>query len=103
MSSTRRLTSVPAGTKPALLVLTGLVLMGLVLMGIAMMANVASAQPINGYARWCATFPDNGVYDCAYHTREQCMAAASGVTNHCSLNSWYQGPPPRRSKRDPRR
>ena len=98
MSSTRRLTSVPAGTKPALLVLTGLVLMG-----IAMMANVASAQPINGYARWCATFPDNGVYDCAYHTREQCMAAASGVTNHCSLNSWYQGPPPRRSKRDPRR
>jgi hypothetical protein len=39
----------------------------------------------------------------AYHTREQCMATASGVTNHCSLNPWYAGLPPRRSKRDPRR
>ena len=31
------------------------------------------------------------------------MAAALGVTNQCSLNPWYAGPPPRRPKRDPRR
>ena len=31
------------------------------------------------------------------------MAAALGVTNQCSLNPWYAGPPPRRAKRDPRR
>jgi hypothetical protein len=79
------------------------VFLALAVTGVAMTADVASAQPINGHARWCATFPDNGVYDCAYHTREQCMATASGVTNHCSLNPWYAGLPPRRSKRDPRR
>jgi hypothetical protein len=98
MSPSRRLLSARAGIRPALLVLAGLVLTG-----VATTADVTSAQPINGHARWCMTFPDNGVYDCAYHTLEQCMAAALGVTNQCSLNSWYQGPPPRRSKRDPRR
>ena len=97
MSSSSCQLSARAGIRPALFVL-----MGLVFAGVAT-ADIASAQPINGRARWCMTFPDNGVYDCAYHTLEQCMATALGVTNQCSLNSWYVGPPPRRPKRDPRR
>jgi hypothetical protein len=39
------------------------VFLALAVTGVAMTADVASAQPINGHARWCATFPDNGVYD----------------------------------------
>jgi uncharacterized protein DUF3551 len=97
MSSSSCLLSARAGIRPALLVFGGLVLTGVAT------ADIASAQPINGHARWCTTFPDNGVYDCAYHTLQQCMAAALGVTNQCSLNPWYAGPPPRRAKRDPRR
>jgi hypothetical protein len=54
-----------------------------------MIGDVASAQPINGRARWCATFPQGGTYDCAYHSLQQCMAAASGVSNQCSRNPWY--------------
>ena len=59
------------------------------LAGITMVADVASAQPINGRARWCMTWPQGGTYDCAYHSLEQCMAAASGVSNQCSLKPWY--------------
>ena len=55
MSSSRCLLSARAGIRPALLVLAGLVLTGVAT------ADVASAQPINGHARWCTTFPDNGV------------------------------------------
>lgn len=61
----------------------------MLLAGITMVADVASAQPINGRARWCMTWPQGGTYDCAYHSLEQCMAAASGVSNQCSLNPWY--------------
>jgi hypothetical protein len=61
----------------------------MVLAGMVMIGDVASAQPINGRARWCMTWPQGGTYDCAYHSREQCMAAASGVSNQCSLNPWY--------------
>lgn len=65
------------------------ILLLLALLGLAMMVDAASAQPINGRARWCATFPQGGGYDCAYHSLKQCMAAASGVSNQCSLNPWY--------------
>lgn len=55
-----------------------------------MVADLASAQPINGRGRWCGTFSQyGGTLDCAYHTLEQCMAGASGVSNQCSLNPWY--------------
>jgi hypothetical protein len=57
--------------------------------GMMMAGDVASAQPINGRAPWCATFPQGGTYDCAYHSLQQCMAAASGVSNQCSRNPWY--------------
>jgi uncharacterized protein DUF3551 len=67
----------------------GLWLAAALLAGATMVADVASAQPINGRARWCVTFPQGGTYDCAYHSLEQCMAAASGVSNQCSLNPWY--------------
>ena len=60
------------------------------LVGASMMADVASAQPINGRAPLVRDLPsDGGTYDCAYRTLEQCMAAASGVSNQCSLNPWY--------------
>lgn len=62
----------------------------LALIGLTMVANSASAQPINGRGRWCVTLSQfGGTYDCAYRTLEQCMAAASGVSNQCSLNPWY--------------
>jgi len=74
------------------------------LAGVTMVAGVASAQPINGRARWCGTFSQyGGTLDCAYHTLEQCMAGASGVSNQCSLNPWYvERDDPRRRPR-PRR
>jgi hypothetical protein len=74
------------------------------LAGTIALADAASAQPINGRARWCATFEAGGTYDCSYHSLQQCMAGAAGVTNQCSLNSWYVGPPePRPRRRDQRR
>lgn len=85
MPSNRCSISVRAGIWSTLLVL-----MGIAMMGISMMADVASAQPINGRAPWCATFPQGGTYDCAYHSLQQCMAAASGVSNQCSRNPWYE-------------
>ena len=86
--------SAHAGIWPALVMLIGAVVA----------ADVASAQPINGRGRWCATFPQGGTYDCAYHTLEQCMAAASGMSNQCSLNPWYvERPDPQPRSRDPRR
>lgn len=52
----------------------------------------ALAQPINGSARWCVTLSHfGGTLDCAYHTFEQCMAAASGVSHGCTANPWYVG------------
>jgi len=74
------------------------------LAGTIALADAASAQPINGRARWCMTFEFGGTYDCAYHSLEQCMASAAGVTNQCSLNPWYAGPrEPRPRQRDQRR
>lgn len=67
----------------------GLWLASALLLGASMVADVASAQPTNGRARWCMTFPERGTYDCAYHSLEQCLASAIGVTNQCSLNPWY--------------
>ena len=75
------------------------------LAGTIAMADAASAQPINGRGRWCMTFSMyGGTLDCAYHSLEQCMASAAGVSNQCSLNPWYAGPPePRPRRRDQRR
>jgi len=58
------------------------------------LADAASAQPINGRGRWCQTFVMyGGTLDCSYHSLEQCMASAAGVSNQCSLNPWYAGRP----------
>jgi hypothetical protein len=70
--------------------------------GLAMDAGIASAQPIIGRSRWCVTLPHGGFYQCSYHSLEQCMLYARGVSNECSLNSWYEEPPPRPRKRDRR-
>lgn len=61
----------------------------LALLAVMMVVDAASAQPINGRERWCARFPQGGNLDCAYKTLQQCMAAASGVSNGCELNPWY--------------
>jgi hypothetical protein len=68
-------------------------------------AGGASAQPINGRAPWCATFSQyGGTLDCAYYSLEQCLAGAWGMSNQCSRNPWYVGPPdPPPRRRDPRR
>jgi hypothetical protein len=70
-------------------------MLGLVLLiGATAIAGEASAQPINGRAPWCGTFSQyGGTLDCAYWSLEQCMAGASGVSNQCSRNPWYAGPP----------
>jgi hypothetical protein len=71
---------------------------------VALDAGVASAQPILGRARWCMTLPLGGMMQCSYHSLEQCMVYAHGVSNQCSLNPWYEGPPSsRQRKHKPRR
>ena len=64
-----------------------------VLVGSAMDIGVASAQPAMGKARWCVTIPLGAMLQCSYHSLEQCMFYARGVSNQCSLNPWYEGPP----------
>ncbi len=75
------------------------------LAGTIALADAASAQPINGRGRWCMNFSMyGGTLDCAYHSLEQCMASAAGVSNQCTVNPWYAGPPePAPRRRDPRR
>ena len=74
-----------------------------ILVGVAMAAGVASAQPINGRAPWCATFSQyGGTLDCAYYSLEQCMATASGMSNQCSRNPWYVERPGHGSRPRPR-
>jgi hypothetical protein len=51
--------------------------------------GTASAQTI-GTAAWCVDLGSlGGYFDCNYHTYEQCAAAARGVTNICTVNSFY--------------
>ena len=75
----------------------------LAFLGVTLAAEVASAQPLNGRARWCVNIPQfGGTLDCAYHSLEQCMVSARGVSNQCSLNPWYEERPvPRQRRRDP--
>jgi Protein of unknown function (DUF3551) len=96
MAYMRRSLRARAGIWPAALMM---------LVGATTIAGVASAQPINGRARWCVTLSHfGGTLDCAYHSLEQCMASALGVSNQCSLNSWYvERPGPRPRKRVSRR
>jgi len=55
-----------------------------------------------GKEAWCVDMASLGGYlECHYHTYSQCAAAARGVTNICSANSYYvpttrQRPPQRR-------
>jgi hypothetical protein len=72
------------------------------LVGLTVDTGISSAQPIIGRSRWCATLPYGGMYQCSYHSLEQCMEYARGVSNQCSLNPWYEGPPPQRHKRNRR-
>jgi uncharacterized protein DUF3551 len=69
------------------------------LVALAMESGAASAQPAIGRGRWCATLPLGGMMQCSYYSLEQCMEYASGVSNQCSLNPWYEGPPPARQRK----
>lgn len=74
-----------------------------VLVALAVDLGAASAQPAIGRGRWCMTLPLGGMMQCSYQSLEQCMVFARGVSNQCSLNPWYEGPPePARRKRERR-
>ena len=72
-----------------------------ILMGAAMAIDDASAQPIIGQARWCMNLADigGGIMHCKFNSLEECIFYARGVSNQCSLNPWYEGRPPRRTKK----
>jgi hypothetical protein len=67
----------------------------------------AQAQFTQGRAPWCADLSnlDGVTVECQYYTFEQCMARASGISNHCSVNPYYvpRRPYARRQQRDRRR
>jgi hypothetical protein len=63
-------------------------------------ARAASRPP----APWCANLGGrDGGWDCSYHTFEQCMATARGLSGNCQPNPWALAapnpPPPRRTRR----
>ena len=71
-------------------------------------SGTALAQPVGqvGRAAWCVDMGVlGGLIECYYHTFEQCMATARGVTNVCLANSFYVPRPQPRAiqRRDPRR
>ena len=75
------------------------------LAAVVMSVNAAQAQPNVGNAPWCVVMNAQGGWlDCAYHTHAQCMAAASGVSNQCTVNYWSvpERPGPRPHPRPPR-
>lgn len=55
----------------------------------------AKAQPVYP---WCAHYSGNdvgGAINCGFSTREQCMAAVSGVGGTCEVNvNWPPSVPP---------
>jgi hypothetical protein len=63
-------------------------------------ARAASRPP----APWCANLGGrDGGWDCSYHTFEQCMATARGLSSNCQPNPWALAapnpPPPRRTRK----
>lgn len=55
-------------------------------------------------APWCANLGGrDGGWDCSYHTFEQCMATARGLSGNCQPNPWAiyapNPAPPRRARR----
>jgi hypothetical protein len=64
-------------------------------------AATAGARPP---APWCANLGGrDGGWDCSYHTFEQCMATARGLSSNCQPNPWALAVPnpatPRRARR----
>jgi hypothetical protein len=72
------------------------------LLGLGLGTAITSAQPAIGHARWCVTMSLGGMLQCNYRSLEECMFYARGVSNQCSLNPWYDGPPDPPRKRRPR-
>jgi hypothetical protein len=57
--------------------------------------------------QWCAHYGGRnggGGTNCGFVTRDQCMAAVSGMMGFCDVNPWWQDPPPtaRRAKKTTR-
>lgn len=63
-------------------------------------ASPGAAEPVYP---WCAHYGGvdvGGAINCGFNTREQCLAAISGVGGHCEMNvNW---PPPSSAPRLPR-
>ena len=78
------------------------VLGAIALLALAGGGSPATAQPVYP---WCAHYSGNdvgGAISCGFSTREQCMAAVSGVGGTCEMNvNWSPSAPaqPRTSKR----
>jgi hypothetical protein len=56
--------------------------------GLLFIAVIGGDAPARADGAWCGSMygPDGGYVSCAYATREQCVAAASGVGGICFEN-----------------
>ena len=78
--------------------MSGFLTRGLMLAGIVVAATFAStvqnAQAQRGPApKYCARTYD-GQMECAFFTRQQCMAAMSATGGDCAINPRFTGYPP---------
>ena len=67
-------------------------LAAIVVSAFAWSADTAHADPY----RWCAEYSGGdfgGSTSCYFVTREQCMAAVSGVGGFCRINPFFDGRP----------
>jgi hypothetical protein len=78
--------------------------LGAVVAAAALDARTAGTAGARPPAPWCANLGGrDGGWDCSYHTFEQCMATARGLSSNCQPNPWALAapnpPPPRRARR----
>jgi Protein of unknown function (DUF3551) len=62
-------------------------IMGFVFSVIVVTAGLGLRADAQTYP-WCAVYDmgDDGVYNCGFVTRDQCMATVSGIGGFCQLN-----------------
>ena len=78
--------------------------LGVVVAAAALDARIAGTAGARPPAPWCANLGGrDGGWDCSYHTFEQCMATARGLSGNCQPNPWALAapnpPPPRRVRK----
>jgi hypothetical protein len=78
--------------------------LGAVVGAAALDSRAAATAAPRPPAPWCANLGGrDGGWDCSYHTFEQCMATARGLSSNCQPNPWALAAPnpapPRRARR----